>query len=149
LTTERELVQSIRAYVNRHPALTVLRAEEAERLRLAVAQSFELPAARCWWWECIPASHAFVDYPSGDVSAWRDRMQEMLSADDQPLWLFVTDDELPPWICVTGSRDSLIEMLMELPYVEYFIVNQQLSRILFDTHHNRLIAHERVAHPEK
>lgn len=142
-----EPAQSIRAYVDAHPAVTMLPVDEAERLRLAVAQAFSFPAARRWWWECVPATAVSTEYPGDDVSSWRDRMLEVLPADGQTLWLFVTGDELPPWSCVTGSRDSLIDMIMQLPYVEYFIVNRQHTRILFDTHHNCLVVHDRTARP--
>ena len=144
MSAARELAQSIRAYVDAHPAMTMLPVDEAEHLRLAVAQAFNLPTGKRWWWECVPAIAVSTGYRGDDISDWRDRMLEALPEDGQPLWLFVTDDELPPWACVTGSRKSLIDMIMQLQYVEYFVVNRQHTRIVFDTHHNRLIVYERT-----
>src|SRR5438552_663013 len=101
-----ELVRAVHTYVDAHPEVVCLPAEEAELFRLALAEAFAFPAAKRWWWESLPATARSLDYSGDNAAAWRTFMLETLPADG--LRLFVTDDESPPWICVAGSRDSLL-----------------------------------------
>lgn len=131
-----ELLKSIRRYLSEHPEIKVLEAEESERLRLLIASRFGLVTERTWWWERLPKEA--VSLPYSDEEGL-DLLLNILPTPTAPFWLFVTDDNPPPWTCIYGTGTNLIEMLREQRFFEYFIVNAGLNWMVFDTHHNTLV----------
>ena len=135
---DTQLIKSIKSYTNRSTTLKFLEPHEADQLRATIARRFGFPESRIWWWETLPN-----DGISYSDNKGFDKLEQLLSAKKSPLYLFVTDDEPPPWPCITGPLESLVQLLREERFFEYFIVNHNLDWILFDTHHNRLIIWEK------
>lgn len=57
--------------------------------------------------------------------------------------MFITDDSQPPWICIRGEKDLLIELLREHRFFEYFVVDMEAKWIIFDTHHDVIMKLDR------
>jgi hypothetical protein len=55
------------------------------------------------------------------------------------VFLVITDDELPPWVVVSGAWNGVRHLLSEARFFEFFVVNTSLRWIVFDTHDNRLV----------
>lgn len=133
---EMGLRSAINAILDGIPEARLIETEEAETLRNRVAQRFGLPAAGHWWWEHLPSPVKSVGYGG------RDGLEVILGAlpaKTKEVFLFLTGDDAPPWECVQGTPDSTIRLLRELPFMEFFFVDESLEWILFDTHHNSVI----------
>jgi hypothetical protein len=133
---DHELAKSLRTYCAAHSKLAILEIEETNSLRVTIARRFGFELEQIWWWEHVPREHVCVSYTNQDGL---DFLASTLSATTDPLLLFVTDDNPAPWMCISGDGNSLIEMLREQRFFEYFIVNRDLGWVLFDTHQNAMM----------
>ena len=124
------------AFVARIPSARWLGDDEAESLRVRVAARFGWVEGRLWGWEARPAHATSISYGGTDGVA---RLEELLPASSAPLYLFVTDDEAPPWPCVCAPKSVLAELVREHRFFEYFVVDAALEQIVFDTHHDTLV----------
>jgi hypothetical protein len=122
--------------LQRSPEVRRLRGEDAEALEQRVAHRFGFPAAHAWWWEQLRPPVRSFEYGQGDGLSV---LHSSLPSGSRDSYLFLTDDNPPPWICLQGPVDSLIRVLRELRFIECFFVDESLSWILFDTHHNAVI----------
>lgn len=131
-----ELLTSLRAYVAVHPGGTMFNEVESTRRRVLVRERFNLPENHSWWWQCLKEARSF-SYTDGDAGL--NLLKNTVPDKAQVVWLFVTDDELPPWYCISGTIDYLVEMLREHRFFEYFVADPDVSWVVFDTHHNELV----------
>ena len=136
---DTQLINSIKKHASTSATLRLLEPHEADQLRISVANRFGFPETLVWWWETLPNDATHLSY--SDDNGF-DKLRQILSTKSGPLCLFVTDDEPPPWPCITGPIEPLIRLLKEERFFEYFIVDHNLDWILFDTHHNKLILWE-------
>ena len=59
---------------------------------------------------------------------------------DQPDLVLVVTDESPPGIgAVRGTMSQLLDLVRGAPWFEFAVVPEDLSWIVFDTHHNTLV----------
>jgi len=132
-----ELATSIHDYAEQRPALIALNSDEVERVTALVAAAFVREPNCRWWWEtlAVPASAHPYDLEI-DGLRW---VEQLLGTFSGPFTLVITDDQFPPWEAVRGSLDGLVAMVGDHRCFEYFIVDDSLSWILFDTHHNDLV----------
>ena len=68
---------------------------------------------------------------------------------NEEAYLFVTDDEWPPWTGLRGGLSAIAAMLRELSFFEYFVVGLEMTWIVFDTHHNTLVGYGIKAPPSE
>jgi hypothetical protein len=132
-----ELLDNIRECASNNPGVQILSALDAERVRGLIADRFGFPLQRAWWWETVTQPAAVVDYGNGSEGIAS--LLQLVASTSEPLFLFVTDDEPPPWFGVAGSGAAIADLLRSQRFFEYFVVNRELTQIVFDTHHNRLI----------
>jgi hypothetical protein len=101
---------------------------EQVRRRLGVA------ADAVWWWQaCAPLENI------GASNMGLHAALATLPGSEGSLFMFVSDDEPPPWPCVTGSAMALSALIAESPYFEYLIAPPDAAWVLFDTHDNQLL----------
>lgn len=131
-----DLEASVRDYVRRHEALELVLPTTLEELTETVAEAFVQDRDSLWWWDALAVRSASDSYGENDGLA---RVQDMLNGLAGRLFVVVTDDERPPWLGVRGKLQPLLMMLREHHFFEYFIVDESVSWILFDTHHNTLV----------
>jgi len=54
--------------------------------------------------------------------------------------LVITDEDSAPWQALRGTLSDLVDVLRHLPFVEYFLVDESFERIVFETHHQCIVA---------
>lgn len=90
---------------------------------------------RNWWWDSFINPY-FYFYPKNINHALA-----FLVPEKESVW-FVIDDEtktLEPYWLYEGKIHSIIAVLNELPFCEYYIISKHLDWILCENHHNILI----------
>jgi hypothetical protein len=133
---DTDLLAEITRELRRIPEARLVSSGEADALQQRVAQRFGLPVGRAWWWEHL--RHPVTSRVYGQADGLSVLHESLPESALEP-YLFLTDDNPPPWICVQGPGDALIRLLRELRFVECFLVDDSLSWIVFDTHHNSLV----------
>lgn len=133
---DQELCDGIRVYVAANPDLRLLNADETESLRKEVARRFGISDQQLWWWENLPLPTRSLAYSAGEGLQL---FLENVPSGTQMAFLFVTDDDPPPWVCVSGPPQALIGLLAQLRFVECFMVDEAVNWVIFDTHHNMLV----------
>lgn len=135
---DSELSQAIGEYAAANHEIKLPKPDEAESLRVQVARRFGFSDAHTWWSEHVPAPARTVVYSAGQGLQL---LSAIIPAESGRILLFVTDDDPPPWACISGSRQALICLLGELRFFEFFMVDDRMNWIIFDTHHNTLVGH--------
>lgn len=131
----KELKESLARFAGRRADLRVLDADETERLTWDVASRFVEDPSCLWWWESLLGVSQSIEYHGDGLKL----LSTLLAARSGELTLFVTDEQRPPWMALRGSRDALIELLGDHQSFEYFVVDDSLDWIIFDTHHDCLV----------
>ncbi len=131
-----DLRNSLHAYVRQRSDLDILDEAAVARVTEAVATAFVADRECTWWWQALSAPAETQAYGTDDGLA---RVRALHESKHGDFTLVVTDDEAPPWEGVRGSLDGLIGMLREHPYFEYFVVDDSVSWVVFDTHHDCLV----------
>lgn len=118
----------------------LLGAYEAMQLLRSLSSAHGLDAESHHWWRTLSNARSF-SY-GNDVSEWRSRLASLLAElGPNGFYVATTDDEPPPWpVLNVRAGVSLPDIIGEMQYLEYFVFSEDLSRIIFDTHHNVLIA---------
>ncbi|HLL53150.1 MAG TPA: DUF6756 family protein [Myxococcaceae bacterium] len=135
---DTELATAISTYVATKPEIRLLKDGEAELVRTEVARRFEFSDQQAWWWEHVPSPVKSLAYSDGEGLRL---LSTVLPAETQRAYLFVTDDDPPPWLCVSGPPHALLELVAQQRFFEFFIVDEGMTWIVFDTHHNTLVGH--------
>ncbi len=135
--TDLELRQSILASAKAKMQVRVLPDADAEAILHECARSFVEDPRKTWWWESPKAGLdvATVDYGDDGLH----ELDRLLLRSKDPLFLVATDDEPPPWLVLQGPWESLRGIIGENRNFEFFVFDPVRSRLLFDTHHNRLV----------
>jgi len=106
-------------------------------MRAAVAKRFDIVFDSPWSWESLLGTARVVSYGRADGLA---RLVELLPNSGADSILFVTDEEPPPWPCFVAPASALTDLLREQRMCEFCLVDAGMSWIVFDNHHNALIA---------
>jgi hypothetical protein len=117
------------------PRVRILSKEETSALVNRIGERHRLGLARNWWWDGIVGANV-VSYNDCGLST----LARLIPAASAPLYLVITDDESPPWMAVAGLWGDICHLLEENRYFESFVVNDACTWVVFDTHHNQLIA---------
>lgn len=129
------LVAELSAICAADPRLVYLSAEATDDLLARVAARFRVDTSRLWWWEGIPNARS-VPYAEGQGLS---ELARLVVDPDGDLTLVVTGDEPPPWLGIAGPLPALLQLLNETPHFEFFVVDNELNWIVFDTHHDELV----------
>lgn len=133
---DSELIEHLTSAANARSGLRVLTPADAERVRIAVASRFGFDPEKVWWWTSEGSRGQARRYEGSDgLGELRRALAEM----EAPLYLVATDDSGPPWLCIEGTAEALIELVGETRFFEYFVVDRELTQVVFDTHHNTLV----------
>ncbi len=134
-----ELSSAISTYLAATPETRLLKADEAELVRMEVARRFGFSVRQVWWWEHLPSPTESLAYSDGCEGLRL--LSTVLPAGTQRAYLFATDDDPPPWLCVSGPPHALLDLVAQLRFFEFFIVDDGMTWIVFDTHHNTLVGY--------
>lgn len=130
-----ELLEEIRSFTKKKRLVKELDSSQTTTLTNGVASSFVANSNKRWWWESLSCPNKTVDY--GDEDGLEIIGRNL--AGDSTVYLVVTDDEFAPWPVFSGPLDCVLEIISELRYFEYFLVSEDSSWCIFDTHHNSLV----------
>ncbi len=107
-----------------------------------VASMHVFDACARYWWSSLKHQAETTEYGS-DTDVWRhafDEHVQKMGGEGGGVFLAITDDEDRPWPVIVVPKDRLIHLLLELPFFEYFVFEKSCDRVVFDTHHNTLVA---------
>jgi hypothetical protein len=132
---DQELLRSIKEAAVTEPLVSFLSAEESQRLIDRIASKFVKDYSSMWWWDNLATPAELIEY---EAIEWPVIIEERLAGIGE-VYLWVTDDEPPPWAGIRGPQSSLLRVVGAQRFFEYFIANLSLTMLLFDTHHNSLV----------
>jgi len=130
------LLQEIMVAVATRADVKALDVLDAAQVVDRAATAFGADRRRVWWWETLGKETYAVQYGS-DVPF--PKIREFFRGRGDRFHLAVTNDRPPPWLVLQGSLDSLLYVISECRFFEYFIVDEAFSLIVFDNHHNYLV----------
>lgn len=133
---DADLISDLGRAINQYPQVCPLSNDAAEILHQRVAKCFGFSTTSSWWWAHMRLPTKSFAYGQSDSLTI---IQSSLPSDTSEVFLFVTDDNPPPWPCLSGPIEDLILVLRDLRFVECFFVDASLTWILFDTHENVVI----------
>ena len=101
---------------------------------LASIFSFDLSNKYLWEDAYIKEKIAYTD-----SSEWEVSLSALLKKFSERIYLVVTDDNFYPWTIFDCEVESIIYILKEQQYFEFFVFDESMKYILFDTHANELL----------
>lgn len=108
--------------------------DESEHILQLLARKFNFDLENRWLWDGNLKSK--VQSYSND---WEYLLKLELSDLSDSIFICPSDDEFYPWPLFKGPKDQVIELLKSLYFFEYFIFDERMNKVLFDTHHNTLV----------
>jgi hypothetical protein len=136
MTVDEELLDELRVHLTSVDGLRELSDSEALEIVDEVAHRFVDKKESVWWWQSLKCD--WVTLPYADCDG-RMLLYELLAA-ESTIRLVVTDDEPRPWPVFEGVAQKFLELFRELRFFEYFIASYDCQWVVFDTHHNALVA---------
>lgn len=136
------LIGDIQAEIDKLEDCSFLPDQDGRGLILKLAEKFSFDLDQRWIWDSNRSGEIY-DYNNGP-DRWKTVFRELLSRFSDRIFLVVSDDEFYPWKALQCKRDDCINLLSELPSFEYFIFDEFMKTVVFDTHHNCLVIFEPV-----
>lgn len=133
---DSELRKEIHQALTKNGNISEQKQKVASELADEVAKRFLRDRSMVWWWEALLHTPVVIEY--GEGVSWP-LVKRIVQNDTQIIYLFVTDDDPEPWQVLKGTLHDIGLFLAELWRVEYFITDENLSWLIFDTHHNSLV----------
>ena len=131
---DENLITEIRAMLG-STGCAELDRETSNELAARIAQKYAIDTRNIYWWEAIGVSAHSCGYEGEDSL----RLIRDIVDGNPRVFLFVTDDQAPPWPAFYGSLDAVLVIISEQQLFEFFIVPDSLEWLIFDTHESRLI----------
>ena len=108
---------------------------ELSDIQVSIKNKFKVDVNRVWCWDSIGVQSKTVEYGE------KDGLIEIKNffGGDINVKIVVTDEETPPWFGFKGKLFDILDVLRNVRYTEFFLINDNCSWIIFDTHHNSLV----------
>lgn len=94
---------------------------------------FDLNYQKLFIWDEIKIGSELIPYTT---SNWNELALLNFNRLNGDIFLVVSDEEYFPWQIIKGNKKSILEFIKEQPFFEYFIFDQNLEILIFDTHDN-------------
>ena len=133
---DTELISEIRIWIDKVKNFRELNKSEAFNAVEAVAKKYIGNRNQTWWWESLKHKSVTIKYDDSDGLML---LEKIVGNDNAEVIFVVTDDEPEPWAVFQGNFRSIIQVISEQRFFEYFITDQNYSWLIFDTHHNSLV----------
>lgn len=130
-----ELLRGIRKFIACKKDFTELNKRDALEAINCIAKKFIIDRSKKWWWTDLTQDSVKIEYGESDGLLF---IEELVNKDTEVLF-FITDDEPEPWPVFQGKLSTVIEIIAEQRFFEYFLTDKDYSWIIFDTHHNSFI----------
>ena len=114
-------------------SVVCLSVQDADDLIESAAAKFVVDRSRLWWWESLTDSlpQESITLPESPSPGY---ISEICPSG--PAYLFVTNDEFPPWPVFRGDASDFERILGECPLFEYAIVSEDMSWMVLENHHS-------------
>lgn len=117
---------------------TLLCDEDAQEFLKGLADSMCITKEQYWWWDEARQGKAYLPFEGLEFAAW-ERMLRRLVPTDRGV-LVITDELLVrEWVILGLAFDQVPKVLGELPPTEFFLADESMSWILFETHHDSFV----------
>jgi hypothetical protein len=136
MTVDEVLLDQFRVSLKRRDGLRELSDLESLVVVDEIARRFVEKEEHVWWWQSLKCDWVTLTYGESDGLVV---LGKLLSA-ERVIRLVVTDDEPRPWIVFEGEARRMLDILRGLRFFEYFIASEDCRWVVFDTHHNALVA---------
>lgn len=113
--------------------IKLLSIEEANLYNEKIKTSFSLNYQKLFIWDEIKKMSELIPYTN---SNWNELALVNFNRLKKDIFLVVSDEEYFPWQIINGSTNSILEFIIEQPFFEYFVFDQNLEILIFDTHDN-------------
>lgn len=137
---DQPLLDNIEMVLQEFPDCRILPEEEANVLVSRVAEKYNIDLRAIFPWE-MPGARAL--YPYDIPSSWELMLSSLLDIYAEVIYLVVTDEGPYPWQVIALPPEELIPLLLELPSFEYFVFDDAMERVVFDTHRSELVVFEK------
>jgi hypothetical protein len=134
---DSELTNEIQVQIAKGLSLTRLGDVDAMKVTDLIADRFIKDTDCVWWWEVLNQTPRIIEYV--EQVGW-DRIQELLDDLSEQIYFVPTDDEPNTWPVYFGTCKEVIGLLREMWRFEYILVGKEIDWLIFDTHHNSLVA---------
>lgn len=136
-----DLLKELEAAASVMHDVTQLSDEAAKDCAERLAKAYLTDSSYRWWWEAVSGPTKRISYGDADGLS---TMAGLVGAACAAV-LVITDDEDPPWPVYAGSVGSLLVMLGNCRFCEYFLAAEDGRWIVFDTHMNELVVAGQLA----
>jgi len=127
---DQELLDHMTALLSDIPSGRVLSPSGADGLLARLAAAYGLEVQELFPWELAGATAVYgYDLPS----SWELLFPPLLDLMREEVYLAVLGDDGYPWVVVVLPSAYVTELLLELPYFEYFIFDEGMDRVILDT----------------
>jgi hypothetical protein len=133
---DQELLNNIAALLEDVPSARVLAPSEVDGLLDRLASAYGLEVQELFPWD-LAGAHAVYAYDL--PSSWELLFPPLLDQLQDEVYLAVTNEEGYPWVVVAMPSAYVVELLLELPYFEYFIFDEGMDRVVLDTRQEMLV----------
>jgi hypothetical protein len=134
---QNELVIAITSFTHSNNIrCNPLQEMDANRLINDLVNIFRLDLSQKYLWQGVEA--AAMSY-SEDATVWMSLLLEQLDEFQEQIYLVVTDDEFYPWPVLNCFKEDLPRILSSQQFFEFFLFDQTMKCILFDTHANEFV----------
>jgi hypothetical protein len=136
MTVDEELLKELRDLLTNMDGMRELSESEALAVVDEVGRQFIDNKENVWWWQSLKCASISLPYNDADGLV----LFGELLPDGGTIRLVVTDDEPRPWPVFEGETRKVWELISNLRVFEYFITTEDSRSVVFDTHHNALVA---------
>lgn len=134
----KTLLKDIQVEIKKITGCAILPDDEGNKLILSLVDIFSFDISKCWMWD----NKHYAEIHDCSGSPWEPVLKGLLTKFNRWILLVVTDDEFFPWKVLHLKNDDCITLLRELPNFEYFIFDDTMKAVVFETHHNSFILFE-------
>jgi len=136
MAVDEELFDEFRVLLSNMDALRELSDMEALAVVDEIARRFVDKKECVWWWQSLKCDSVILPYGEADGVAL---LGELVPAESK-IRLVITDDEPRPWRVFEGEARKFWVLFRKFRFFEYFIASEDCRSVIFDTHHNALVA---------
>jgi hypothetical protein len=111
--------------------------ENAKVLIEKLSKKFSFDLSNRYLWENLSIKESYVY--TNENSEWEILFSKLLQKFEDIIFLVITDDDFYPWPIFECKKHLIVKILNEQQYFEFFIFDNLMKILLFDTHENELI----------
>ncbi len=110
--------------------------EEGNSIFQRALKEFVEGVDRRWWWEAFSKP----SFSRTDIQEnWR-HLTRLVPDSASSVWFIVEDDQLPYYPVYEALPDAIEEIVGDCFFFEYYLIAKDMSWLVCENHHNRLIA---------